>query len=188
MLWGNVSYERKLRSGTELSLRYQIENKDYNQNFNERDLLAHLFRLGFEQKWNPKAKSWFALESELGRAKAKDADPEVDPDTSYRQIGLKLGGAYEAEGGLRGSLTYSFFRKSYTADNTNDDPFHAGKDDDIHNVKLRLVKGLSKDTRLFFAYEFEKKDSNIDVPQNVAKSESLSYTNNSVSLGLQYEF
>lgn len=188
MLWGNLGYEQTL-GDTKLKLRYQAESKDYNQNFNERDLLVHLFHFGVRRAWNAKTSSWLAFEFELGDARAKDADPVIDPDTSYRQMGLKLGSSFKAEPGISGSLSISFFRKSYMTNNSPvDDPFHAGRDDDIQNIRISLRKKMKHETALFLAYEFEKKDSNIDVPQNVAKSESLSYTNNSVSLGLQYEF
>jgi hypothetical protein len=142
---------------------YAYEDKDYNFDFNERDLSIHQVLGKIILKIHERLKIHGEYQFETSEAKAQDADPAVDFDTSYDQHGFTIKSAYGLVKTLWVDLRYSFYYKNYTANHSEEeDPFHSGRDDQIHFFSVGLSKELNKHVECYIRYEFEVRDLDLD--------------------------
>jgi len=158
-----VDFLKIINDRISAKIGYSYEEKDYNREFDERDLSIHLVFGEIILKLCERLKIRGKYEFETAEADAQDDDPAVDFDTSHDQHAWTAKAAYEFLKTYWVDLRYSFYLRNYTTDNSaTDDPFHAGRDDYSHLVSVGLSKEVNEHVECYVRYEYEVRNSDVD--------------------------
>lgn len=112
-----------------------------------------------------------------------------DPDTSYRQHQVEIGGAVELFKVLEISLRYRVGLRDYTTSNDPGvDPSHADREDTRHKVAFRVKWKISDSWSVRLEYVYRQDDSHRPFDDNATTSEPGDSTRNTVSIGATFVF
>jgi opacity protein-like surface antigen len=113
----------------------------------------------------------------------------TEPDTSYRQHEIQIGGAIELFKNMELTLKYRMQFREYTTTNTPaNDPDHADRDDLRHKVSFKARWKLSKSWAIRLEYSYWLVDSHRPFADETVTSEPGDSTRNVVSIGATFAF
>lgn len=185
------SYWKQFNKKLRLRALYNLDKKDYVDNFNERDNLTHSFNIALIlPELLPSLKVVPYYEYSTSNADASDGDPAVDDDISYDQntFGVRL--SYAIQPNLRFDPFYEYSDKEFTtSQSVANDPLHAGREDDVFSVGASVEYDLTKNILLFVKYEYVESNPTTSLnPSLTTRDDVLGYKNHSTSFGLELNF
>lgn len=167
--------------------------KDFDSQFDFRDLSGFFVSVGPTVTLG-KGFSAF-LRYEFSDMESKAGPPSTiaawtDPDTSYRQHELQIGGSVELfKNALELSLKYRIeFREYTTSHDPGDDPDHADRDDVRHKISFKARWKVTKGWSVRLEYAFWKVDSHRPFADESVTNEPGNSTRSLVSLGATFTF
>lgn len=171
-------------------IQYTYGKKDYNADFNERDTQSHEIdlSLGYKPfawiKFNPR------FTYTLNDAKGTDNDASVDPDISQNKYRLGIYIELFPKNKLSYLLGYNFYWVDYTTDNAvADDPYHAGRSDEVQRIECRVNYALKNNVELYVGYQYEIRDAKVAGFDPTPREESiLGYDEHLIKGGLSIKF
>lgn len=155
-------------------IQYTFSDKDYNSDFKERDTESHEIDLSLGYKplewirFNPR------FTYSLNNAQASDGDVNVDPDISREEYRLGLYINLYPKGKFSYLLGYNFYWVNYTTGNAvADDPYHAGRDDEMQRINARVNYALKDNITLYLGYQYEINDAKVFGTDATSREESI---------------
>ena len=166
--------------------------KDFNPDFDFRDLSGYFVTVGPMVNLGNGFTAFFRYEFSDMQSGAKLSIPNqwTDPDTSYRQHELLIGGAVDLlKNALELSLKYRIAFREYTTNHSGaEDPDHADRDDMRHKLSFKARYKLSKSWSVRLEYTFWKVDSHRPFADDTVTSEPGNSTRNVISIGAIFAF
>jgi hypothetical protein len=167
--------------------------KDFNSEFDFRDLSGFFLSVGPQTNLGKGFTAFFRYEFSDMSADPRIAEPSLgwtDPDTSYRQHELQLGGAVDLlKGALELSLRYRVaFGEYTTGQDPNDDPDHADRSDVRHKVSFRTRYKISANWSVRLEYTYRLVASHRPHADESVTSEPGDSSRNTVSIGAAFAF
>ena len=173
------------------SAGYRI--KDFNSDFDFRDLSGYFVAVGPIVNLGKGFSAFFRYEFSDMKADPDISDPFfpwTDPDTSYRQHQLQIGGAVDLlKGALELSLRYRIELREYTTtQSSTEDPDHADRDDVRHKVNFRARYKLSQSWSIRLEYTYWLVDSHRPHADETVTNEPGDTTRSVISIGATFAF
>ena len=190
----SVKLGHRLIKSLRWAIFYDRDRLYYNSHFTEYDTRAH--GLGLELAYD--LAPWLEMSAEYAftRAEAKGFDEagetkaaSDDSDISYDQDGLqatmKADLSRHIAWPLELTVRYQLARRYFTTEKSiQEDPFHAGRRDDIQSLALEAQYKLSRRLSLSGAYEIQTR--NISSPEARRITEVKNYDRHRLSLGIEF--
>lgn len=159
--------------------------KDFDSPFQFRDLEGLFLGVGAKADVLPNASVFVKYEY-------ADMDSEagsLDPDTSYRQHEVEVGGGVLLLNLVDVSLKYRLAIRDYTSTNSPlVDPSHFDREDLRHKVTFRAKMKLTKDWSVHLEYIYRHVDSDRPFDNDATTSEPGNATRNVVAIGATVAF
>jgi hypothetical protein len=159
--------------------------KDFDAPFNFRDLDGFFIAVGPTVRLGKGISAFLRYEFSDMTSEASS----VEPDTSYRQHEVEIGGAIELMKVVEISLKYRVGLRDYTTSNDPAvDPSHADRDDVRHKVAFRVRWKISDQWSVRLEYVYRQDDSHRPFDNNSTTNEPGDSTRNVVSIGATFAF
>lgn len=159
--------------------------KDFDSPFEFRDIAGYFVAVGPTVDLGKGVSAFLRYEySDL-----ESSASSLDPDTSYRQHEIEVGGSVELFKILEVSLRYRVGLRDYTTNNDPAvDPSHADREDVRHKLTFRTRVKLSKTWSLHLEYVYRQVDSDRPFDNDLTTNEPGNSTRNIVSVGATFVF
>lgn len=159
--------------------------KDFDSPFEFRDIEGYFAAVGPTVDLGKGVSAFLRYEySDLASAASS-----LDPDTSYTQHEIEVGGSVELFKILELSLRYRIGLRDYTTNNDPAiDPSHRDREDLRHKLSFRARLKLSKTWSLHLEYVYRRVDSDRPHDNDLTTNEPGNSTRNIVSIGATFVF
>ncbi|MBN2097948.1 MAG: hypothetical protein JW714_05715 [Candidatus Omnitrophica bacterium] len=186
----SLKYRRKVNNDLMWWIIYGYEEYDYNGDFKEYNNHANEVNLSLLYRLNPKLRAKLYYIFKRCEANAYDDEPNADFDISHRQHSPGIQFIFQPVDKWQFLLRYAYTLRDYTTDNSETiDPFHSGRENKIHNIRLKATRKFQNNWELFCQYEYETKDAKLTVDDaTMADATLLGYNKNEVTIGTEYSF
>jgi hypothetical protein len=159
--------------------------KDFNSTFDFRDLSGFFVSAGPIVNLGKGFSAFLRYEFSDMTSEASS----LDPDTSYRQHEIQIGGTVDLFKSLELTLKYRIAFREYTTSNTpGNDPDHADRDDLRQKVSFKARYKLSKSWSVRLEYTFWLVDSHRPFADESVTNEPGDSTRNVISIGATFAF
>lgn len=187
----SVTYEQEIvHRRLEARIDWQYFDRDYNDNFNERDSTKDIWSLALIGRPFRDTPLEVSVAYGTGDLRARGdlpATPIIDDDVSYRLDTYLLEIEYRWKGGRGGRVGVSAERefREFTTDNAFD-LGHFGREDERNNYRFRLDQRLSR--HLVLLAKYHRKSREVTLPPGIPVSpDETDFVEHRITVGVAWE-
>jgi hypothetical protein len=173
---------------------YERDLLYYNPFFTEYDTGANAFGFEIRCDVNPWLQTTFAYafkkaeakgHDEVGESKASSDDSDISYDEDLFGGSVQVDLSRHVPLPLNLTLGYQLARRYFTTEKSpEEDPFHAGRQDDIHRLSLTTEYDILRSLSLYWRYELQRRDVSSGELERI--TEVKNYHRHRFAMGIEF--